>query len=449
MDLPRNARVIIVDDKYDEVKDLVQVLAKQGVSTLYYSGDNTQYPIHPLSGVRLLFLDLVLKGMSGTQPKDVASKVVNTYRSLIADTNGPLIIVLWTKNIDYCKHVKENLRRIVKNPYFVLAIDKMDCCVAGKRNEYSIPKIRKAITDGLKAVDKTMLKDIVGMNIAFENALFSSANALLDRFAKIAPMGRSWAKMMSFVYAKLYASNGGETGRNDVGRQFAIASRLYSEGLSDFVYDFLIDSKLEVSKGFCFSDKLIPDGKARKLIGRINAFLNCSGNSSGEIAPGCLFEVESSVKMTELKNAILKDFVEKGTRHKALMRSTCTKMCRLVVTPSCDYSLGKELDLAKSGRTPRKLNRVVYGLLVPKSLFSTWGKKPFKDGPKVYQQLKDIEFRGERYALLIHVGTLSLELLDANEEMHRYLFTLKALPLSDIQTNVSNQMNRIGVCTVG
>lgn len=441
MDLPRNARVVIVDDKYSEVKGLIQVLAKQGVSTLYYSGVNKQYPDNPLSGVRLLFLDLLLTGISGVQPKDVASKVVNTYRSLIADTNGPLVIVLWTKNVSYCKCVEQYLRKVVRNPYFVICLEKTDCWIKGKKNFYSIVKIRRLLLEKLKSVD------IVGINVDFENALFCGANRMIDKFTKLAPIGSGWARMMSYIYAKLCSANNDGLTREGVGRQFAVASRLYSEGLPELVYDILLNNKMNVRKDFCFSEEHVSERRSRKVIGRLNAFLNYSIDIPTKIIPGALYEVESSEQMLGMRSAILNDLY-RLTCHATLMKSTRTKLCRLVITPSCDYAHGKELNLARHGQAVRKLDRVIYGLLVPKSIVGRLSKDSFKNCPKAYRQLEDVEFRSERYELIFHLGTVSLELLHARTERTRYLFTLKALPLSDILAHVASQINRIGICTV-
>lgn len=442
MDLPRNARVVIVDDKYKEVKGLIQVLAKQGVSTLYYSGINKQYPTNPLSGVRLLFLDLLLTGISGVQPKDVASKVVNTYRSLIADTNGPLVIVLWTKNVSYRKCVEQYLRKVVRNPYFIICLEKTDCWVKGKKNVYSIAKIRRLLLEKLKSVD------IVGINVDFENALFCGANRMIDRFTKLAPIGSGWANMMSFIYAKLCSANNDGVTKEGVVRQFAVASRLYSEGLPELVYDILLNNKMNVRKDFYFSEKHVSERRSRNVIGRLNAFLNYSVDIPSVIMPGALYEVESSAQMLCMRSAILNDLYNSKS-HATLMKSTRTKLCRLVITPSCDYAHGKELDLARHGHTACKLNRVIYGLLVPKTIVDRLSKDSFKKNcPKAYRQLEDVEYRSGRYELIFHLGTVSLETLYAEREKTRYLFTLKALPLSDILAHVASQINRIGICTV-
>ena len=149
-----------------------------------------------------------------------------------------------------------------------------------------------------------------------------------------------------------------------------------------------------------------------------------------------------------MRSAILNDLY-KPKAHVTLMKSTRTKLCRLVVTPSCDYAHGKELNLSRNGRAACKLNRVIYGLLVPKSVVNKLSKDAFKKScPKAYRQFEAIEVHSVQYELIFHLGTLSLEPLDEKVESRRYLFTLKALPLSDIQAHVANQISRIGICSV-
>ena len=97
MELPQNARVAIVDNVYGEVEGLMEALASKGVPVVYYQGQK-KFPKLPLSGIRLLFLDLELDGLEGQSDKAKTATAAANASTLIAPGNGPVVIVLWTKH---------------------------------------------------------------------------------------------------------------------------------------------------------------------------------------------------------------------------------------------------------------------------------------------------------------------------------------------------------------
>ena len=126
MDLPKNARVVVVDNVAGEVADLLSVLAKEGVSTLFYTGPST-FPAAPLTGIRLLFLDLELAGLEDANEKTKASAAAANLKRLIGPDNGPLLVVLWTNHAEVSELAKQYMLQAVKLPLFVVPIDKVDC----------------------------------------------------------------------------------------------------------------------------------------------------------------------------------------------------------------------------------------------------------------------------------------------------------------------------------
>lgn len=56
--LPNGGKVVIVDDRFQEILPLINILNKNAISVIYYSGRASELPIKPLHGIRLFFLDL-------------------------------------------------------------------------------------------------------------------------------------------------------------------------------------------------------------------------------------------------------------------------------------------------------------------------------------------------------------------------------------------------------
>jgi hypothetical protein len=65
MNLPGNGSVVVIDDKHEEALPLLKVLSKNQVPVTYFmGGDPDELPVHPLTDIRLLFLDINLVATS-------------------------------------------------------------------------------------------------------------------------------------------------------------------------------------------------------------------------------------------------------------------------------------------------------------------------------------------------------------------------------------------------
>lgn len=441
MDLPKNARVVIVDDVYDEVKDLMAVLAKAGVSVAYFNGKKTSFPPRKLSGVRVLFLDLIMTANSTLpDPKTVASTAQGNYSSLIADDNGPVVVVLWTKHDLYSEAVEQSLKAHTKNPILIVCMEKGDCMTASKN--FSVKKIKALLDERLSDVD------VFGLCVAWENAVFAGTNQLSNRFARIAPMGEDWAKVMSYVYGKLYSTNSEGTEISDVQGQFASACCLYSEGLVQEIGTALCKTKLAIGPNFKFSNGGIPSQQIDEVKSRINAFLFYADNKTKDRVPGAVYAVKLALPRKEIMAAIVKDFYNEKY-YEQLMDGSNVRVCKVVITPACDYAGGKQLHPGEKNDSSRNYDRVVYGLMINHALYDAIGRKIFSPScprEKLYKELSGFEYHGKTYDLIIHLGTVSLEEL-GNRGLS-YLFTLKSGCLADIQSKAANQLNRIGICSV-
>ena len=64
MNILKTARVVVVDDVESEATPLLLALAKIGIGAWYFTGDVDKLPKSHLDGIRVVFLDLRLGGLS-------------------------------------------------------------------------------------------------------------------------------------------------------------------------------------------------------------------------------------------------------------------------------------------------------------------------------------------------------------------------------------------------
>jgi len=96
MNFPQSCRVVVIDDIPAEVQPVIEAFGKLAVGCIYLRGDRQEdLPDKPLSGVRLVVLDMRL----GTTGGDQAAKMTATvFTRVVSAEEGPLVVLLWTKH---------------------------------------------------------------------------------------------------------------------------------------------------------------------------------------------------------------------------------------------------------------------------------------------------------------------------------------------------------------
>ena len=113
--LPNGGKVVIVDDCFQEILPLINILNKNAIPVIYYSGRANELPIKPLHGIRLFFLDL--RFSTNTDTKTIVSNACNILQTILGENNGPYLLIIWSSTgTDY----KEELENAIKNQNLVL-----------------------------------------------------------------------------------------------------------------------------------------------------------------------------------------------------------------------------------------------------------------------------------------------------------------------------------------
>lgn len=105
---------IIVDDKEDEIVDLMNVLTTNGIYVEFheYKGDFHVAGEGHLKNRNLIFMDLMLND-NCTQIRENISIVISVLAKL---TNGPHFgsygLIVWTKHDEFIKDLKESLSKV-------------------------------------------------------------------------------------------------------------------------------------------------------------------------------------------------------------------------------------------------------------------------------------------------------------------------------------------------
>lgn len=95
--IPRlaSASVCLIDDERQDYEPILDALMQMGIASIHIRGESEdQLPPHPFRGLRIVFADLHLAGLTGVS---AAAHAANVFRRIVSPLAGPLLVVIWSK----------------------------------------------------------------------------------------------------------------------------------------------------------------------------------------------------------------------------------------------------------------------------------------------------------------------------------------------------------------
>ncbi|MDN3676860.1 hypothetical protein QWY90_06000 [Flavobacterium paronense] len=205
MILPTNGKVVVFDDKYEEVKALLTALSKQKIPYFYfYEEDGSDLPDTQIENVRLVFLDLLLVNDNNAKEENIIS-AISARLTKVLEPNSNYILVYWsTKEDKYGHAIKIAFEDRLSNykPILTISLDK----VKAKTEEDPIAFIIDNIHQN--AEDFKVLK----VFSFWENIVNNSSGELINNFINFIDKDKKWDDVAKYLLYKLaYAYGGKET----------------------------------------------------------------------------------------------------------------------------------------------------------------------------------------------------------------------------------------------
>ncbi len=134
----RTSRALIIDDTLKEALPVIHALGALGIASLYHDASPDADYSRKHSGLRLLFLDMVLENRGATEndAEGAANILVGALDQIIEPSAAPLVVVCWTKYKDFKEDFKKAFVRAFPNTRLedVLLLNKDDFSDPEKRN---------------------------------------------------------------------------------------------------------------------------------------------------------------------------------------------------------------------------------------------------------------------------------------------------------------------------
>lgn len=208
-------RIIVVDDKKDELSLIANEFNKKGIGCRTIEYDGFDFPEHPFTGVRIAFFDINLTSANDdSQRFSVLRDAICKY---ISKDNGPYVLIFWTnqrdwkdKFIDYVNRDKSdsNILRKHLKPFYVSTIDKTSIS-----NDNTLEKMLHEEFDN----------KMVELCLNFDRQLLISSNLTISKLLSIIPIDDEWGRPYSYennfknLFSKIaIESYGLENAKNNV-----------------------------------------------------------------------------------------------------------------------------------------------------------------------------------------------------------------------------------------
>lgn len=142
------SRVLVVDNDINDGVALLKAFARAGIGGIYLTGKVEELPSKKLNSLRLMALDMILEESGGDEKQEL-SALISIISEVVADNNGPFVIVAWTTRpelIELFNQMFATARPDLK-PVCIIKMDKHEMKQEENVREYDVEKILKHVRD--------------------------------------------------------------------------------------------------------------------------------------------------------------------------------------------------------------------------------------------------------------------------------------------------------------
>ncbi len=467
MIIPKNGRVVILDDKKEQAFPLINILSKNKIPFTYHSDDIELLPDvdQQYDDIRLLFLDVNLSA-DGTPKETIKSQLQSTLQRIIKP-GTPYIAAIWSlKENEYedllndlfqnrIPEIQPLLRiSLTKNDFFDLV--KFDEGKENERYEYVecdviMDKLNSKIFESLNQLDA--LEPL----IKWENIIQNSISSVISDIIEISK--KDLNNNLKKIYYKLAQAYWGKQLKSKSDSEI---TQKALQSLNNILID-KIESDLRNKGDFALINCV---NYPVEFDINFTAILNCklllSIDNSTEIVPGNLYQIDNDdVKKKIIEDAVdrsrfIKDYShENGFNHedvidkegkiiekhkKSFQKFSFRQIPKLIervkyieieLTPICDFSQNNWVQ-----------NRILPGVLICEN-----DVKYLKSNTDYFYLSPSIMYDDIIVRIMLDFRFLKAEPFEKFKGVQS-IFRLKHLIFSDIQSQLSRHINRPGVVYV-
>lgn len=491
MKLPKNGKVIVVDNEPKEAEPLLKVLSKNKIPHIYYTGETDFLPPEhdAFDDVRVIFLDINLTHHAVDQ---AISAQLNSTLHRIIKPGSPYIAAIWSNNQDAHRALIEDLfnnRASDIAPISKVFLRKQDFFQYNVGEGYILDPDRPNIIEELEQRISDCLNEVdaIRLLIEWENSVSEALTETIIGVSKIIDNDTFWNNNLKHIYYKLAHAQLGKTilNSNDHNLQQAALHTLtssFNDRVEMKIANILIDPVIDISQAGKSYHRIINNATVRLVWDKFTYYLHIDGTQKSqnklvkglkanntpaeqqiaidlksayglispklntelliskspkvEFHPGNVYhKVVTGLKKRKLLKTYFPNIEDKSQGQYKQRDLTIFKFIEVECTPVCDYSQSKRLRY-----------RFLPGILYEDST----EVKLDENLDSIYREIPPFEFNGKVYRLVFDYR-LFKSINKEDTQGHspaNFLFRLKSELLTDIQARISSHVNRPGIVTI-
>jgi hypothetical protein len=322
MILPDNGKVVIIDDKIEDVIELISGLSSEKIPFVYYKDElGEDLPNEPLNNVRIVFLDLLLIDDNKPAVKNVVSTLISRIKRIIPKNNGPYILIYFssTKKIYGKAFERELNKKALKNykPILSLSISK-------PTNLEKVKLELRSKFDKFKSFKAFLLLESI-TNKATSNAV--------NYFTSIIPSDdTNFDKKLKDILYQTGEARVGKENFTELSNGKKIKNSLLT--LSSTIAENFDTAINELDFDEIAFEQVTKKDTSEEAKSKVNSRLHIFQNTNSPIKSGTVFKI---TKNKSLLNSILDTFNEKHS----IDDNAKPQLLLIDITPVCDYSQDK------------------------------------------------------------------------------------------------------------
>jgi len=422
----KDSKIIIIEDKYSDVKPLLSFLSSKGLSYTYFDKASPEsLPSSTMTDVRCFFIDMDL-GFN-LDDKNKVSTLVTAISKIISPENGPYLLFGWTKHPELIKSVVDSLDNKIK-PIYSESINKLDYFeTVGNAFEFQ---------EGKEVEFETFLNNVFNREefkflnyfLIWKDILNKSSNKIIHNLWN--NNTEQFNKFVSSLIKKLALAYFGKhptTNSEKIKGSLKVLDEILIHEFDTFLSEAEIPESLLLMDETCEIDnsrlnsKLLLDNTNKKFIPGIVIKSNDEKNK----IMNELFDLLGLLDSLELSNT-------DRTERKEIIKNSMIGIL-IELSPVCDHAQKKW-----------KSARLVRGLLIPSE-----HEEYIKNHAKYcYSSDMEISYNDVKYIICLDFRFLINKPTSYVPDTENILFTIRKTLLNDIQNKFANHSSRIGVTYV-
>lgn len=458
MNLVKNTKTVIFDDKPEEIEQLRKALDNLLIQSIFINFSEpplTSSASDTLTNVRFIFADILLGDFKEPDSTKAVEPIVASITQNISKNNGVFVLILWSK--DTTNHKQELIRVLKEDEKYkffpIESINKSDYIGAtpSKNVSHLIVEIKNAFTEDLVYFD--ILRE-------WESEIQKSSTKVFDLFLDINDQSKTKdllnGAIKSVVGTKQKPDSGEKrkalwTSLNMV-IQDTIEKNVSSCTDTPITEKFeALDLKIQDTKnGYMVNSKLMfempPSSNKKMFPGNIFSFNSYISTCTILKQKVCGYKNIDSLLDEVLNSDEVDQYIElqnKMTkREKTAFRKRTRELLQkypilLEFTPFCDYS-----------QTSYKKARLIFGFLIPEQHLNLILKSTKYLYPtSVFHICGISNIADGNYAIILnikHIFGLDPNILESFD----LLFRARKELVNDIQHNIAYHISRVGVTSL-